>query len=212
MSVDTALGHSEGTPPLSWLPCPCPVLAWGSPVCETAGLPSPYRIPMKLFTTLVLAGALALAAYAAAAQTESPKPGAPEPQLPETMELGNFSVSLSVKDLKASEAFYKKLDFQQVGGKHELNYLIMQNETTTIGLFQGMFDGNILTFNPGWNKDKETLKDFDDVREIQHKLKGRGIRPAPEADEKSEGPASFIIEDPDGNMILFDQHVPKPKN
>ena len=127
------------------------------------------------------------------------------------MQLGNFSVSLAVKDIKASKAFYEKLDFQEVGGKLDQNWIILQNGTTTIGLFQGMFEKNIMTFNPGWNKDKETLREFQDVRELQSKLKQRGIQPVTEADPSSKGPASFVLTDPDGNSILFDQHVPKPE-
>ncbi len=128
------------------------------------------------------------------------------------MQLGVFSVSLAVKDIKASKAFYEKLDFHEVGGNLEQNWVVLQNGTTTIGLFQGMFENNILTFNPGWNKDKETLKEFQDVRELQSKLKERGLKPVTEADVSSKGPASFVLADPDGNMILFDQHVPKPED
>ncbi|MCA9003113.1 MAG: VOC family protein, partial [Planctomycetes bacterium] len=120
------------------------------------------------------------------------------------MKLGNFSVSLSVKDLAASKAFYEKLDFQVVGGSEEANYLILQNDTTTVGLFQGMFEGNLLTFNPGWNKDTQTLPEFDDVRALQATLKERGIQPITEADPTTTGPANFVIQDPDGNVILFD--------
>lgn len=127
------------------------------------------------------------------------------------MELGIFSVSLAVKDIKASKAFYEQLDFHQVGGKLEQNWLVLQNGTTTIGLFQGMFAGNILTFNPGWTKDKKALEDFQDVRELQAILKERGIRLTTEADASTKGPASFTLADPDGNMILFDQHVPSAK-
>ena len=127
------------------------------------------------------------------------------------MQFGNFSVSLAVKDLKASKAFYEKLDFQQVGGEMAHNYVIMQNGTSTIGLFQGMFDENILTFNPGWNHKKETLKDFQDVRDLQATIKARGIALSTEADADTKGPASFVIVDPDGNAILVDQHVPKPE-
>ena len=127
------------------------------------------------------------------------------------MELGNFSVSLAVKDIGASKAFYEKLDFKEVGGKLEQNWIILQNGTTTIGLFQGMFEKNIMTFNPGWTKDKETLKEFQDVRELQSVLKERGIPMLLEADASSEGPASFMIADPDGNSILVDQHVPSPQ-
>lgn len=127
------------------------------------------------------------------------------------MELGNFSVSLAVKDIKASKAFYEKLDFKQVAGDLEQNWIILQNGTTTIGLFQGMFEGNLLTFNPGWTKDQQTLADFRDVREWQRELKKRGIAMVTEADEATSGPASFVITDPDGNTILVDQHVPSPK-
>ncbi|HEX4385099.1 MAG TPA: VOC family protein [Myxococcales bacterium] len=133
------------------------------------------------------------------------------------MELGNFSVSLNVKDLKASKAFYEKLDFKEVGGKLEQNWIVLENGNARIGLFQGMFDKNIMTFNPGWTKDgadpsgRSAVKEFQDVRELQHTLKARGLTPAPEADEKTEGPAYFMVKDPDGNTLLFDQHVPSPK-
>ncbi len=133
------------------------------------------------------------------------------PMEQEKMQFGNFSVSLAVKDVKASKAFYEKLDFQQVGGGLEQNYVIMQNGTTTIGLFQGMFEKNILTFNPGWNHKAETLERFQDVRDLQATIKDRGITPVTEADAVTDGPASFVIVDPDGNAILFDQHVPKSK-
>ena len=128
------------------------------------------------------------------------------------MDLGNFSVSLNVKDIKASMAFYEKLDFKVVAGKVEQKWIVLQSGNARIGLFQGMFDKNIMTFNPGWTKDKETMKEFQDVREIQRTLKTRGITAiAPEADEKTEGPAYFKVIDPDGNTLLFDQHVPSPK-
>ena len=126
------------------------------------------------------------------------------------MQLGVFSVSLAVKDIKASTAFYEKLDFKQVGGDIKQNWIILQNATTTIGLFQGMFEKNIMTFNPGWDKDQNTPDDFKDVRDIQAELIERGITPETKADASSDGPASFTITDPDGNPILFDQHVPKP--
>lgn len=127
------------------------------------------------------------------------------------LEFGNFSVSLAVKDLKASKAFYEKLDFKQIGGNLKQNYVIMQNPTATIGLFQGMFEKNIMTFNPGWNRKAEALDEFQDVRALQATLKERGIKPVTAADEASEGPASFVIVDPDGNPILVDQHVGKPE-
>ena len=128
-----------------------------------------------------------------------------------TVKLGNFSISLAVKDIKASKAFYEKLDFKQVNGKLEQNWVVLQNGTTTVGLFQGMFEKNSLTFNPGWTPMKETLKEFQDVRELQRTLKARGIKLKTEADEKTDGPAFFTLDDPDGNPILVDQHVPKPK-
>jgi catechol 2,3-dioxygenase-like lactoylglutathione lyase family enzyme len=127
------------------------------------------------------------------------------------MQLGNFSVSLAVKDIETSRAFYEKLDFKKVGGDPAQNWLILQNGTTTIGLFQGMFDNNIMTFNPGWDKDQNTLDGFQDVRELQRTLKERGVVPITEADEKTTGPASFVIVDPDGNTVFFDQHVDSPE-
>ena len=126
------------------------------------------------------------------------------------MELGNFSVSLAVKDIGASRAFYEALGFRVVMGDQARHWLILQNGTSTIGLFQGMFSKNTLTFNPGWDRTGATLPAFDDVREIQRALKSRGITPAPEADESTSGPASLMVIDPDGNPILIDQHVPSP--
>jgi len=126
------------------------------------------------------------------------------------MRLGNFSVSLAVKDLSRSRAFYEKLGFRAVFGDAASNWLILQNETATIGLFQGMFEKNTLTFNPGWDRAGNTLPDFDDVRDIQKSLKGRGLSLAVEAEESSTGPAHLCLVDPDGNPILIDQHVPRP--
>ena len=123
------------------------------------------------------------------------------------MELGNFSISLAVKDIKASKAFYEKLGFKVFHGDPSQNWLIMKNGERIIGLFQGMFDKNILTFNPGWNSDAQQLNEFTDIRELQRQLKDRGINMITEADESSTGPASFTIADPDGNVILVDQHV-----
>jgi len=123
------------------------------------------------------------------------------------MKLGAFSVSLSVKDIEASKSFYEKLGFSVFGGDAAQNWLIMKNGDTVIGLFQGMFEGNILTFNPGWDQDTNTLGDFTDVRDLQRELKAQGISFQAEADESTSGPASFMIADPDGNVILFDQHV-----
>ncbi|MEM8965378.1 MAG: VOC family protein [Bacteroidota bacterium] len=123
------------------------------------------------------------------------------------MKLGVFSISLSVKDLSTSKEFYENLGFEVFGGDIERNYLIMKNEKSFIGLFQGMFEGNILTFNPGWDENINTLEDYDDVRDIQKKLKEQGIKLESEADESTSGPASFTVIDPDGNPILIDQHV-----
>ena len=163
-----------------------------------------------LIFTRMLAGALASIAIVVTAGTAA-APSTPASEKND-MDLGNFSVSLNVKDIKASKAFYEKLDFKVVAGKLEQNWIVLQSGNARIGLFQGMFDKNIMTFNPGWNKDKETLKEFQDVREIQRTLKARGITAiAPEADEKTEGPAYFKVTDPDGNTLLFDQHVPSPK-
>jgi lactoylglutathione lyase len=122
------------------------------------------------------------------------------------MKLGAFSVSLNVKDIHVSKEFYENLGFQVFGGDINQNWLILKNENCIIGLFQGMFDKNILTFNPGWNENAENLESFTDVREIQKQLKEKGVTMLSEADESTEGPAHFIIEDPDGNQILFDQH------
>ncbi|MCB0033836.1 MAG: VOC family protein [Anaerolineales bacterium] len=123
------------------------------------------------------------------------------------MELGAFSISLSVKDLQASKAFYEKFGFKEFGGDATQNWLIMKNGPHLIGLFQGMFEQNILTFNPGWNQAAENLDAFTDVRELQKALKAEGIEIHNEADETTTGPASFAIIDPDGNPILIDQHV-----
>ncbi|NSL51491.1 VOC family protein [Calidifontibacillus erzurumensis] len=122
------------------------------------------------------------------------------------MKLGAFSVSLSVKDIHISKSFYEKLGFEVFGGEITQNWLIMKNENCVIGLFQGMFEKNILTFNPGWDQNAQNLDSFTDIREIQKELKEKGIKFLTEADETSEGPAYFIIEDPDGNQILVDQH------
>lgn len=122
------------------------------------------------------------------------------------MKLGAFSISLSVKDINKSKSFYENLGFQVFGGDITQNWLIMKNESCVIGLFQGMFEKNTLTFNPGWNQNAENLDMFTDVRDLQKELKEKGIKMLTEADESTEGPASFIIEDPDGNPILIDQH------
>jgi len=123
------------------------------------------------------------------------------------MELGAFSVSLSVKDIIASKAFYEKLGFAQMGGDISQNWVIMNSGSAVIGLFQGMFPGNILTFNPGWDQEARALGGFADIRSIQKAMKAKGLKLSTEADERTKGPASFTLEDPDGNAILFDQHV-----
>ena len=125
----------------------------------------------------------------------------------DALPLGNFSVSLPVKDLATSRAFYEKLGFSVITGEAAENWLILQNGAATIGLFQGMFERNTLTFNPGWDSSGNTLPQFTDVRDLQRRLKAAGIVPSAEADESGQGPASFMVVDPDGNPILFDQHV-----
>jgi lactoylglutathione lyase len=123
------------------------------------------------------------------------------------MKLGVFSLSLAVKDIHASRAFYEKLGFKAFGGDEAHNWLIMKNEETIIGLFQGMFEKNMLTFNPGWDSNAQAVESFTDVRQIQGQLKAQGLQLDPEADENSTGPAYFMLTDPDGNPILVDQHV-----
>lgn len=130
----------------------------------------------------------------------------PNEEKADNIKLGAFSVSLSVKDLKTSKLFYETLGFQVFGGSMEKNYLIMKNEKSLIGLFHGMFEGNMLTFNPGWNENAENTEEFDDIREIQKHLKNNNIMLTMEADEKTSGPASLMLNDPDGNVILIDQH------
>ena len=133
------------------------------------------------------------------------------------MELGAFSISLAVKDIQASKEFYEKLGFQAfmgdalvgdpLGGDAAQNWLILRSGQTVIGLFQGMFENNLLTFNPGWDQSAQPLDPFTDVRELQARLKAQGVALLSEADETGSGPASFMLQDPDGNTILFDQHV-----
>ena len=123
------------------------------------------------------------------------------------MKLGAFSVSLNVKDIQASKSFYEKLGFTVFGGDLKMNYLIMKNDKTLIGLFQGMFEGNLLTFNPGWDENAQKVEGYQDVRAIQKELKSKGIPITTEADENSSGPASMVVSDPDGNIILIDQHI-----
>lgn len=126
------------------------------------------------------------------------------------MQLGNFSLSLAVKDLQASKAFYAKLGFTPTGGDESQNWLVLKNVDTTIGLFQGMFEKNIITFNPGWDANKQTLPAFTDVRDIQQHLRDQGLELNNEADPATIGPAHITLTDPDGNPILIDQHVNKP--
>jgi lactoylglutathione lyase len=122
------------------------------------------------------------------------------------MELGAFSLSLAVADIAASKAFYEKLGFKDLGGDMAQDWLIMKNGDTVIGLFQGMFEKNMLTFNPGWDSDAQPVADFTDVRELQRQLRAQGMAFTVEADESTEGPAHFIVVDPDGNPVLVDQH------
>lgn len=156
---------------------------------------------MNALTSITLACSLAALIATTRTHDDPPKP----------MDLGNFSVSLTVKDIQASKAFYEKLGFEQVSGELAQRWVVMKSGTTKIGLFQGMFERNMLTFNPGWNSDKETLAAFQDVRELQRALKERGVALQSEADERTDGPAHFTLVDPDGNPILVDQHVPRPK-
>ena len=122
------------------------------------------------------------------------------------MHLGNFSQSLTVKDVAASKDFYQKLGFEIFHDQSDHGWVIMKSPTAVIGLFQGMFEKNIMTFNPGWDANGQNTDNFTDIRDIQKKLKGEGVKIAQEVDENTSGPASFIVEDPDGNPIMFDQH------
>jgi catechol 2,3-dioxygenase-like lactoylglutathione lyase family enzyme len=157
------------------------------------------------FSLGVLVGALALS-FGAPWQAPTSEPSKDAPRV----RLGNFSVSLAVKDIAASRAFYEKLGFREVGGDEKQRWLVLQNESATVGLFQGFFEKNALTFNPGWDRSKKTLADFDDVRAIQRQLEAAGLKLTTRADESTLGPAHFMLVDPDGNPILVDQHVPAP--
>ncbi len=126
------------------------------------------------------------------------------------MKLGAFSISLNVKDIQASKHFYENLGFIPFGGDIDQNWLIMKNGNALIGLFQGMFPGNLLTFNPGWDENATLLDTFDDIRLIQHQVMQAGIAEESQADESGTTPAHFMLQDPDGNQILIDQHVAKP--
>jgi predicted enzyme related to lactoylglutathione lyase len=152
--------------------------------------------------------AIAASAIPLAAQNvKTPQPQRGTTPKEHTMELGAFSVSLTVKDLEASKTFYEKFGFKPFAGNAAQKWLILKNGDHVIGLFQGMFEKNMLTFNPGWDQNAQKLAAFTDVRELQRQLKAQGVHMVREADEKTTGPASFIAVDPDGNPILFDQHV-----
>jgi catechol 2,3-dioxygenase-like lactoylglutathione lyase family enzyme len=157
------------------------------------------------------AGVLLVGSLGGCAAMHASDTVATHPSEDPAMRLGNFSVSLAVKDIGASRAFYEKLGFKMVSGDQSKNWVVLQNETARIGLFQGMFPRNTLTFNPGWDGNKATLPDFEDVRDLQKTFKARGLTPAPAADESTTGPAYLMLTDPDGNPILIDQHVPSPK-
>ena len=161
---------------------------------------------MKRFTV-----SLAMYTLAGCASSMAPEPNAGHVTGSTAMRLGNFSVSLAVKDIQASRAFYEKLGFRGVAGNIAENWLILQNETSTIGLFQGMLEKNTLTYNPGWDRSCSTLADYDDVRDIQRALRDRGVALTVSADESTTGPAHLMLVDPDGNPILIDQHVPRPR-
>jgi len=156
--------------------------------------------------SLVLGLFLGAAATGASMQAAKPDPK----QAAKSLELGNFSVSLNVKDIAASRAFYAKLGFKPIMGEMKQHWLIMQNETSTIGLFQGLFERNGMTFNPGWDRSGKPLAAFQDVREIQRELKSAGLTLKTETQEKSTAPAFIALLDPDGNPIAIDQHVPAP--
>jgi catechol 2,3-dioxygenase-like lactoylglutathione lyase family enzyme len=165
------------------------------------------ELPMiRLVATLILCVLAGCASKQATASGRTPAKG----DAPARTRLGNFSVSLAVTDLTASRAFYEKLGFRVIAGDQAEKWLILQNQSSTIGLFQGMFDRNILTFNPGWDGSGQPLSSFDDVREIQRELVAQGLALTTTADESATGPASLSLLDPDGNLILIDQHVPRP--
>ena len=141
---------------------------------------------------------------------QAAKPPAGHVKGDKPLELGNFSVSLTVKDIAKSREFYEKLGFHVRTDHQAQKWLVLQNETATIGLFQGMFEKNSLTFNPGWDRNKKTLEHFEDVRDIQKRLKKQGLTLTASADESTTGPAFLTLVDPDGNPVLIDQHVPRP--
>ncbi len=161
--------------------------------------------PQSAWMKLTSAPLLIVAFVLGACQSTDHAP-APQPTPKSTMELGAFSVSLAVKDLAASRAFYEKLGFEQFHGDAAQNWLILKNGSTVIGLFQGMFPDNIMTFNPGWDQSAQNTETFTDVRELQARLIAQGLEPVTKADPDTTGPASFVLVDPDGNSILIDQH------
>jgi catechol 2,3-dioxygenase-like lactoylglutathione lyase family enzyme len=169
------------------------------------------KIPLSILLAAVLSGCSSTANRNAAPEAPTAKPvTTPTTTGAAPVRLGNFSVSLAVKDIAASRAFYEKLGFKVVAGNQAQRWLVLQNDNARIGLFQGMFEKNSLTFNPGWDGNKNTLADFDDVREIQRRLKAEGLTLVSQADESTTGPAFIALTDPDGNPILIDQHVPSP--
>jgi len=173
------------------------------PAGSQSGGPADGGRSMSRFIAAVLACVLS---GCPAAQKDSSVPPVAEPN----MSLGNFSVSLAVKDIAASRLFYETLGFKAVAGDQKQNCLVLSNGDAKIGIFQGMFDRNMLTFNPGWDSEKNTLAEFDDVRDIQRRLKASGLTLTVEADESTTGPAYLMLTDPDGNPILIDQHVDRP--
>lgn len=161
---------------------------------------------MKILTSLLLAS---LAASCATPHERGEHGEHVMSEASPALPLGSFSVSLAVKDIAASHAFYKKLGFEKVLGGEGQNWLILRLGTTTIGLFQGLFENNIMTFNPGWNAQAQPVAEFEDVRDLQARFEAAGVTLMTRADPASTGPANFTLADPDGNMILFDQHVPR---
>jgi catechol 2,3-dioxygenase-like lactoylglutathione lyase family enzyme len=166
----------------------------------------PLMEPLIMTRCVLILAACLLAALSPSTQDAALS----QPTTGKGMSLGNFSVSLAVKDLAASRAFYEKLGFRVFGGNAAQGWQILQNDTATIGLFQRN-EKNILTFNPGWDRSAAPLARFDDVRDIQRMLKSKGLTLTTSADESGTGPASLTLADPDGNLILIDQHVPRPR-
>jgi lactoylglutathione lyase len=155
----------------------------------------------------ILASLILLATSACATVAGDDTHHQKQPNMSNRPTIGAFSVSLAVKDLAASRAFYEKLGFEVTGGNQQQNWLVLRNADATVGLFQGMFENNIMTFNPGWNRQAQPLDEFEDVRVLQKRFKAAGLQLQTEADESTTGPASFVLLDPDGNAILVDQHV-----